>query len=422
MSNKEPQEHPLAKWFGERRFVRLMLLAALLTLGVIHIQWIIAGIGFLWNVARPLIVGTAIAYFLAIIMKRLEMLIFPRATTPWLVRSRRLMAMLIALCLIVLVFVLLIFTVIPGLAEAVTLLARELPVYFAQAKQWALDMLQDVPTVRDYLAALEFDWQSVQDRLIGWAVNGIGGQGLLSSTVSVIGAVTGQVANFFISIIFAIFLLGSKRQLQHQFRKLLQALFNDEHEQRIQHILTTANRCFSGFIIGQTVNGLILGMLTWLGMRIFGMPYALMVGVLSGTTSLIPIIGGYIGAALGTFLVFTANPSLALWFLLFIVALQTLQGNTLYPRLLGSSVGIPSLWVVAAITVGGGIGGIGGMLLSVPITATIYALTHEWVRKTNGDPPLEVQPAEPTWKDLLPKKMQNAHPSTQKKNANGQKK
>ena len=135
--------------------------------------------------------------------------------------------------------------------------------------------------------------------------------------------------------------------------------------------------------MGQTVNGIILGVLTWLGMRIFKMPYALMVGVLSGTTSLIPIIGGYIGAALGTFLVFTANPSLALWFLLFIVALQTIQGNVLYPRLVGTSVGIPSLWVLAAVSVGGGLGGIAGMMVAVPITATLYGMAHEWVNKRN---------------------------------------
>ena len=157
-----------------------------------------------------------------------------------------------------------------------------------------------------------------------------------------------------------------------------------------QTVLDIANRCFSGFIVGQTVNGFILGVLTWLGMRIFGMPYALMVAVLSGTSALIPIIGGYIGAALGTFLVFTANPSLALWFLLFIVALQTLQGNILYPRLVGNSVGIPSLWVLAAVSVGGGLGGIGGMMLAVPITATLYSLVHEWVQRKNADKKAEL--------------------------------
>ena len=115
------------------------------------------------------------------------------------------------------------------------------------------------------------------------------------------------------------------------------------------------------------------------------MPYALMVAVLSGTTSLVPIIGGYIGAALGTFLVFTASPSLAIWFLVFIVALQTIQGNVLYPRLVGNTVGLPSLWVLAAVSVGGGLGGIAGMLVAVPITATLYFLMQEWVHRKSAE-------------------------------------
>lgn len=382
MSNQE--QHPLTKWFGERRFVRLMLLAALLTLGVIHIQRIINGIRFLWGVAKPLIVGAAIAYVLEIVVKRLELLLFPHSKKAWLIKSRRWIAILIAVLVILSILTLIVFTVIPGLADAVTLLTRELPVYFAQLKEWVLTTFADMPTVTDYVSKLDFDWQAIQDRIINWGVNGLGGTGLLSSTVSVISAVTGRIANFLISMIFALFLLGSKKQLQSQFSQLIKALLNDRNETRMHHVLSTANRCFSGFIVGQTLSGLVLGIATWLGMRIFHMPYALMVAVLCGTVSLVPIIGGYVGAALGTFLVFTAAPGMALWFLLFIVSLQTIQGNTLYPRLMGSSVGIPSLWVLAAITLGGGLGGISGMLVAVPITATCYALVQEWVRKTNA--------------------------------------
>lgn len=381
MSNQD--QHPLTKWFGERKFVRLMLLAALLTLGVIHIQRILGGIRFLWGVARPLIIGAAIAYILEIVVKRLEHLLFPRSKKRWLIKSRRWIAILIAVLVVLSILTLIVFTVIPGLADAVTLLTRELPVYFSQLKDWTLTTFADMPTVTDYVSKLDFDWQAIQDRIINWGVNGLGGTGLLSSTVSVISAVTGRVANFFISLIFAIFLLGSKKQLQGQFSQLIKALLNDRNEIRMQHVLITANRCFSGFIVGQTLSGLVLGIATWLGMRIFHMPYALMVAVLCGTVSLVPIIGGYVGAALGTFLVFTAAPGMALWFLLFIVTLQTVQGNTLYPRLMGSSVGIPSLWVLVAITLGGGLGGISGMLVAVPITATLYALVQEWVRKTN---------------------------------------
>ena len=382
MTNKEGRS--LGSWFGEKKAVRLMLLAALLTLGVLHFQWLIRGIVYMWNIAKPLLLGTVVAYILEIVVKRVEKYFFPNSKKRWLIKSRRWICILLSAVFLLSMLTLLVYTVIPGLTQAVTLLARELPVYFSQARQWGLDTFRDVPQITEYLETLEFDWPSIQERVISWAVSGMNNGGLLSSTVSVISAVTGQVANFLISVIFAIFLLLGKNQLRRQFDALGQALFSPDRLGRLRHVLSTANRCFSGFIVGQTLNGLILGVCTWLGMRIFGMPYALVVGVLSGTFSLIPIIGGYVGAALGTFLVFTAAPGQALWFLLFIVTLQTISGNVIYPRLLGNSVGIPGLWVLAAITVGGGVGGISGMLLAVPLTATLYALIHEWVKKKNA--------------------------------------
>ena len=375
----------IARWFGERRYVRIMLLAALLTLGVIHVEFIINTLIYLWNIAKPLIIGAALAYILEIIIKRLEKILFPRTKNKWLEKSRRWICILLALLLVLSLLTLIIAIVIPGLAEAVTLLAKELPNNFKNIQAWVLETFSDVPTITEYVEGIEFDWANIQDRLIKWAINGIGGSSLLSSTVSVISAITGSIATFLISLIFALFLLSSKNQLHRQFHRLLNAALKEKPLRRTQTVMDIANRCFSGFIIGQTLNGLILGILTWLGMRIFRMPYALIVGVLSGTTSLVPIIGGYIGAAVGTFLVFTAAPNLALWFLLFIVALQTVQGNLFYPRLLGSSVGIPSLWVLAAVSIGGGLGGIAGMLVAVPMTATLYALITHWVRQREAD-------------------------------------
>ena len=389
----QEQEHPLMKWFGERRIVRLMLLAALLALGVIHVEFIIGTVLLLWRVASPLILGAVIAYILEIIIKRLEKIVAPHTKNRWLDKSRRGICIMLSFVLLLSFFVLMIYTVIPGLVDVIpglvdafTLLSQELPNYFADAKAWLLNAFRSVPEVTEYLLGLNLEWDSIQERIVNWAMNGVIEGELLTSTVTMIGEVTGGIANFFISCIFAVFLLAGKQTLSRHFHSVLNAAASERANARVQNVLTTANRCFSGFIVGQTLNGIFLGLLTWLGMKIFGMPYALMVGVLSGTTSLIPIIGGYIGAALGTFLVFTANPGMALWFLLFIVVLQTISGNTIYPRLLGSSVGIPSLWVLAAITIGGGIGGIGGMLVSVPVTATLYALIHEWVRKKNDAP------------------------------------
>lgn len=381
----QEKEHSLSKWFGERKIVRLMLLAALLALAIIHVEFLLGTVQFLIHVTQPLILGASIAYILDIVIRSLDRILFPNAKSAWLIKSRRSICICLAFILVISMIVLMIFTVIPGLTEAFTLLGKEAPNYFTQCKEWVLDVFKDVPVVREPLENMNLEWNSMQDRIVNWALNGSGRSTLISSTVSIIGTVTGEIASFFISCIFAVFLLAGKSQLTRQYHSVMHALFSEKVNDRLEHVLSTANRCFSGFIVGQSLNGLILGILTWLGMRIFGMPYALMVGVLSGTTSLIPIIGGYIGAILGTFLVFTVSPSLALWFLLFIVALQTIQGNALYPRLVGNSVGIPSLWVLAAVSVGGGIGGIGGMVMAVPITATLYALLHDWVQKRNRE-------------------------------------
>ena len=381
----QERENSLVKWFGERRPVRLMLLAALLALGVIHIEFLINTVMMLWRVAAPLIAGAAVAYILEIIIKRLETVVFPRTKNRLLDKSRRAVCILLSFVLLLSLVALVVFTVIPGLVDAFTLLGQELPNYFTDVKNWLTTAFKDVPQATAYLNDLNLEWNAIQERVVNWAMNGMLKGELLSSTVTMISAVTGGVANASISIIFALFLLSDKENLHRHFHSVMNAAFSQRVNQRVQHVLTTANRCFSGFIVGQSVNALITGILTWLGMRIFRMPYALMVGVLSGTASLIPIIGGYIGAGLGTFLVFTANPSMALWFLLFIVTLQTVQGNLLYPRLVGNSVGLPSLWVLAAVCVGGGLGGIGGMVVAVPSTATAYALIRDWVHKKNSE-------------------------------------
>jgi len=400
---QEP-EHPLMKWFGERRIVRLMLLAALLALGVIHVELIVNTVLLLWRVASPLILGAVIAYILEIIIKRLEKIVAPRTKNRWLDKSRRSICILLAFVLLVSFFVLMVYTVIPGLVDAFTLLSQELPNYFADAKAWVLNAFRDVPEVTEYLNSLNLEWDSIQERIVNWAMNGVIDGKLLTSTVTMIGAVTGGIANFFISCIFAVFLLAGKQTLNRQFHSVLNASASERTNTRVQRVLTAANRCFSGFIVGQSVNGLILGILTWLGMRIFRMPYALMVGVLSGTTSLVPIIGGYIGAVLGAFLVFTVSPSMAIWFLLFIVVLQTVQGNLLYPRLVGNSVGLPGIWVLAAVSVGGGLGGIGGMMVAVPITATLYALIRDWVNKKEKE---SLPPEKPPVKQAAPAASRN---------------
>lgn len=378
---EHPQGEPRISWFGEKRLVRLMLLAALLTLGVIHFESVVNGIIFLWQIAQPLVMGVIMAYILEIVVKLLEGWYFPHFQKKWVHASRRWVCILLAMVLAFSLVVLVVQMVIPGLMDAFTLLAREVPRYYTELKNWALDQASAFPALEESIQNLELDWENIQQRIINYAMKGLGG--ILSSTVTVISVVAGSVINFFLSVIFALFLLLGKNRLRTQYERLLTAFLPARRRDKLHHITAIAHKAFSGFIIGQSTNGLILGAATWLGMLIFQMPYALIVGVLSGVTALIPIIGGYIGAILGAFLVFTVNPVQAIWFLIFIIILQQISGNLVYPRLLGSSVGLPGMWVLAAVTIGGGLGGIGGMLLGVPLLATAYTLLRDEVRDRN---------------------------------------
>ena len=379
------QRNAISRWFGERKAVRLMLFAALLALCVIHSAAIVSGLLFLLNAARPIIIGAAIAYVLEIVTGRLERILFPKTTRKWLIKARRPIAVALGMIAVISLLVLLIYIVIPGLTEAVTLLANEMPGYFNSAKEWVLEVSTGIPALRDAVEPLNFDWVSIQERVVNWIFGSGEARGILSSTLSVVGAVSGTLADLFISLIFAMFVLAGKDTLRRQFSRLLATAFKPRKRERVTHILSTANRSFSGFIVGQTLYGLISGVSTWIGMVIFHMPYALMVGVLCGTLIIIPIIGGYLGVILGTFLVFTAAPSMAIWSLLFIAVLQTVEGNIIYPRLIGSSLGLPGMWVLAAVSIGGGIGGMAGMLIAVPLAATCYVLVKEWVAKKEKD-------------------------------------
>ena len=373
---KKPWEK--GDWFENRRAVRLMLLAAVLVLGIIYFPNVCRYLAYLWQVCQPLVLGAAIAYVLEIIVKYLEAWYFPNSEKPVVLRTRRIVCILLAALIVVSGVTLVIRMVIPGMTEAVTLLARELPVYAERMRIWIVENTEDdLPAVAEALRNVQFDWVTVQQKAMEYLMSGLGG--ILTSTVSLIGAVAGGIASFFMSAIFAVFLLLGKRKLRGQSQRVMAAALKPRYIRTINHVFHVAHKCFSGFIVGQTLDSVLLGGLTSVGMTILGMPYPVIIGVLNGTMGMIPIIGGYIGGIVGAFLVFTVSPVMAIWYLVFIAILQQISGNLIYPRLVGSSIGLPGLWVIMAVTVGGGLGGIGGMLVGVPLMATVYQLVREWV-------------------------------------------
>lgn len=368
-----------SNWFGQRQIVRLMLLAALLILGVMNFSRLLVWAGALWNIAVPLIIGCIIAYIMNIISKSIGRIWFPRREAGWAAFTRRPVSVLVSVLLIIGLLALVIVTIIPGLSEAVTMLARELPRYVNLARQWLVDLTKDhFPTISESIAAIHFDWNLITSKLSKFMESGFGG--LVSSAFSVIGAVTDSISSFIIGLIFSVFLLLEKKHLKQQYGRLLAAFLNEKKAARIDHALKVGNRCLSGFIVGQSISALLQGILVFLFLTILRTPFTTSVAVLVGTTALLPVIGGYIGAAAGAFLILTVNPSLALWFLFFIIIVQAVVGNVIYPRLVGVSMGLPSVWVLFSVTVGGGLAGIGGMIFGVPIMGTVYQLLAESLR------------------------------------------
>ena len=204
-----------------------------------------------------------------------------------------------------------------------------------------------------------------------------------------------------LGLIFSIYLLLSKDRLCAQAKEIMEHYVKKSWNEKIQYVLTILNRNFHRFIVGQCTEAVILGVLCAVGMVIFRFPYAIMIGVLVGFTALIPVVGAYVGAAAGIFMMLTISPMKALMFVIFIVVLQQLEGNLIYPRVVGNSLGLPALWVLVAVTVGGGIGGVIGMLVAVPIVSSIYQLIQNDVRKRRAVKAAEEKKDENDFKKII---------------------
>lgn len=345
--------------------------------------------------AMPLILGGGIAYVVNVLMRFYEKRFFPNSAKPWLTRMRRPLCMLLAFATAVLVLFVLVRMILPELIHAINLIVASLPGALAQFFQWIEEKLAEagyLEAVSNLLPADNFDWQGTVTKGLNLLISGVGG--VLGATVSVVSTTAAKLISFFLSLVFAFYLLADKEKLGAQFRRLIRAYLGEKVERKLFHFLGTMDESFHSYIVGQCTEALILGSLCILGMVIFQFPYAVMIGTLIGFTALIPIAGAYIGAGVGAFLIFTVDPIKSLLFLVFLIILQQLEGNLIFPKVVGQSIGLPGIWVLAAVTVGGGIAGIGGMVVGVPLTATLYRLVrHDMRVRTDMLLPLRNIPA-----------------------------
>ena len=355
------------KWF--RTFALLILLAATALLLVLRFDSVLAAVSLLKTVISPMLVGFAIAYVLnkpfKSIMAGLEKLTSGSAKTPGWVRPVAIvLTYLLFFGIVVLIFAIL----IPQLALSIQTLASNLGTYAQNLQgvyEWALNFLPSTGIkIGDISAQLEALYQKVMGMLGDMVPM------LYGFTQGVVRTVTNIVVGFVVSF----YLLFDKAHLKSQAKRLMTAYIPEKFVQPTLRVANLTNETFSKFISGQLTEAFILGALCFISMTILKFPYVLLISVIIGITNMIPIVGPILGTIPGAFILLMVDPMKAVWFVVLIIALQQVDGNLIYPRVVGSSVGLPALWVLVAITVGGGLFGLLGMILAVPTFSVIYKL------------------------------------------------
>ena len=326
----------------------------------------------IYSIFLPLLLGFVIAYVVNILMRFLERHYFPHSGKPWVIKTKRPVCLLLSYILILLILAAVITLVLPKVVDTIRALSLVLPEYWEQIRKWIGEHQDQLSFLSEWVDRDSLSWDSMADSIKASAPQRI--SGILSSSISLISGMTSGLFNLVVGLAFSAYLLAGKEKLLAQAKKLQKAFLKPRTAARLNTVLAAANESFTSFITGQCTEAVILGALCILGMLIFGFPHATSIGIFIGVTSLIPILGAYLGAAVGVLLIFQADPKQALLFIVFIIVLQQLEGNLIYPRVMGTSIGLPGLWVFAAVIIGGGLGGIVGMLFGVPVAATIYKL------------------------------------------------
>lgn len=369
---------------SNKEIMLLILFTALVCLGVIHFSALLMMLRSLLVMIKPFLTGACIAFVVNLPLKFLEEKALSRLPEK-AEKLKRPLSIFLSFLFIFAVVILVILTVIPQMGRALTQLGQKIPVFLERTINQAEILVADYPEILSWLNNLErisLNWDSILGTAVNFLKNGVGS--LLNSTFTVAGSLVGGVVSGFIALIFSIYILSQKEKLGGQLKRILHAYCKEKQEQRILYVSGLLYRNFSKFITGQCTEAVILGLLFVIAMTIFRMPYAVMIGVLIAFTALIPIVGAFIGCFVGAFLILVDDPIKAVWFVIMFLIIQQLEGNLVYPKVVGNSVGLPSIWVLLAVSLGSSMFGVIGMLVFIPLFATIYTLLRDDVNRRNA--------------------------------------
>ena len=358
----------------------LIIFAAIIIACFWKYDVVISVLAFIFHVIFPFVLGGAIAFVLNVPMNFIQRHLFPEdkiEKRKVIKKLARPLSMLIVLFCVIGIIVLVMFVLIPQLGNTFANLGNSIQAFIPKIQKWAETLFHDNKEIMNWVNHLEFDWNKIMNAGINFLKNGAGS--VLDSTIMAAKSIVSGIATFFIAFVFAIYILLQKEKLSIQAKKVLFAFVRKGRAEATLEVLSLTYNTFSSFLTGQCVEAIILGCMFVITMSILRLPYALLVGIVIAFTALIPIFGAFIGCIVGAFLIFMVDPIKALIFSILFLILQQIEGNLIYPHVVGSSVGLPSIWVLAAVSIGGSLMGVVGMLIFIPIVSVVYALFREVV-------------------------------------------
>ncbi|MDY5845527.1 MAG: AI-2E family transporter [Bariatricus sp.] len=363
-----------------RKIRGLIVFTIAILVGLWNFDKVLGVLGLVWEIAAPFVLGGAIAFVINVPMSFLEAKIFgedKKKRGKAVAKLARPLSLILTIAIVLGVIVLVIFVLVPQLGDTFKSLGSSIAMFIPKLQEWIGEFTNNNVDVMKWVDQIEFN----PDKMISWGVSllGSGAENMMNTTVTAVSNIVSGIATFFIAFSFACYILFQKEKLHVQVRKVFFAFMPKRKAEVVLEICSLTYKTFSSFLTGQCVEAVILGSMFVVAMTLLRMPYALLTGIIIAFTALIPIFGAFIGCALGAFMIFMVNPKQAVIFVILFLVLQQVEGNLIYPHVVGGSVGLPSIWVLAAVSIGGSLMGVIGMLIFIPIVSVLYALFREFV-------------------------------------------
>lgn len=367
-----------------KKILLIIFLGALIFTAFQNLGMVLLGIKKIIQIFSPIIAAFCVAFVLNILLTALENKVFKfwdKAKKPFILKLKRPVCLVLTYLIALGIVSLTILVIIPDIIETITSLAEKMPALVIEAKNWTEDLLNRFNIEQANLPDITINWKAASNMIVQW-ISGSSGK-IVDSAVTITASVFSGVFDTIFSLVISIYVLAQKEKIGGFVKRTLNAFLKPKTTGFIYHISTKTNDYFSRFIGGQLTEALILGVLCFIGMTIFRLPNALIISVLITVTALVPIVGAAVGTIIGFLLIVITDPLKAVFFVIFLLTLQQIEGNLIYPKVVGKAVGLPGILVVSAVLIGGNIGGVLGALVAVPTVAVLYSLLREMIEFAN---------------------------------------